>query len=101
MSGPWRNKESNPDHRRWPFYVYGNNLSLHYGEQWFRAPIGIDPTVELFKALHPGIAVTMAGKDHIKGAIQMGNSYFQVTKEFGEFVRREIDAFVEPSQSHS
>lgn len=91
-------KESNPDHKRWPFYVYGNNLSLHYGEQWFRAPIGIDTTVEEFKALHPGIAVTMAGKDHIKGAIQMGNSYFQVTREFGEFVRQKIDAFVAPAQ---
>lgn len=92
-------KESNPDHMRWPFYVYGNNLSLHYGEQWFRAPIGIDATVEEFKVLHPGISVTKAGKDHIKGAIQMGNSYFQVTKEFGEFVRRKIDAFVAPTQS--
>ena len=94
-------KESNPDHRRWPFYVYGNNLSLHYGEQWFRAPIGIDATVEEFKRLHPGIPVTKAGKDHVKGAIQMGNSYFQVTREFGEFVRRKIDTFAAPTQSAS
>jgi hypothetical protein len=90
-------KESNADHIRWPFYVYGNNLSLHYGEQWFRAPIGIDATVEEFRVSHPGIAVTLAGNDHIKGAIQMGNSYFQVTREFGEFVRRKIDAFVAPT----
>jgi hypothetical protein len=96
-----KEKELNPDHRRWPFYVYGNNLSLHYGEQWFRAPIGVDATVEEFKALHPGTSVTKAGKDHIKGAIQMGNSYFQVTKEFGEFVRRKIDAFVSPAHAAS
>ena len=92
-------KEANPDHKRWPFYVYGNNLSLHYGEQWFRAPIDIDATVTEFKATHPGTSVTMAGKGHIKGAIQMGNSYFQVTREFGEFVRQKIDAWVPPTQS--
>jgi hypothetical protein len=93
-------KESNPAHKRWPFYVYGNNLSLHYGEQWFRAPIMIDETVNYFKALHPSVAVTTAGKDHIKGAIQMGNSYFQVTREFGEFVRQKIDASFAPTPLH-
>jgi hypothetical protein len=89
-------KESNPDHRRWPFYVFGNNLSLHYGQLWFEAPIMINATIEEFKQAHPGVSVTTAGGDNIIGAMQMGNSYFQVTPEFGMFVRAKIDAFMLP-----
>lgn len=89
-------KESNPDHKRWPFYVYGNNLSLHYGQLWFEAPIMIDVTIAEFKREHPDVTVTAAGGDSIIGPMQMGNSYFQVTREFGEFVRRKIDAFALP-----
>jgi hypothetical protein len=74
-------------------------VSADAAQRLFRAPIGIDATVEEFKALHPGTAVTMAGKNHIKGAIQIGNSCFKVTREFGEFVRQKIDAWVAPKQS--
>jgi hypothetical protein len=49
--------------------------------------------VEDFLKAHPGVPVTMAGGHHLMGAIQMGNSYFEVTREFGEFVRNRIDAF--------
>lgn len=94
-------KQSNPSHKRWPYYVYGNNLSLHYGQLWFEAPIGVDDTVEEFKRRYPELHVTQAGGDHLKGAIQMGNSYFQVTREFGEFVRQKIDAFVLPGAKRS
>jgi hypothetical protein len=89
-------KASNADYKRWPFYVFGNNLSLHYGKVWFEAPIMIAATIEEFKREHPDVTVTMAGGDNIIGAMQMGNSYFQVTREFGEFVRRKIDAFALP-----
>lgn len=87
-------KQSNPDHKRWPFYVFGNNLSLHYGKLWFEAPIMIATMIDEFKRMHPDVTVTMAGGDNIIGAMQMGSSYFQVTREFGEFVRARIEAFV-------
>ncbi|MEO8315601.1 MAG: restriction endonuclease PLD domain-containing protein [Pseudomonadota bacterium] len=92
-----REKESNPKHKRWPHYVYANNLSLHYGQLWFEAPIGYEATIQEFKREYPEIPVTQAGGDNLMGAIQMGNSYFQVTREFGEFVRKKNDAFVPPA----
>ncbi len=86
-------RRGNADHDRWPFYMYGNNLSLHYGTVWFEDPIWYDDVVAEFKAAHPDVPVTVAGKDHFVGAMQMGNSYIAVTKTFGEFVRARIDAF--------
>jgi hypothetical protein len=52
-----------------------------------------DQIVSDFKRDNPTIAVTQAGKDHFKGAIQMGHSYVKVTKEFGEFVKSHIDNY--------
>jgi len=91
-----RERSSDPDFARWPYYVYANNLSLHYGAAWFEAPIYYDALIGEFKALYPATSVTTAGGDHLLGPIQMGNSYFQVTPEFGKFVRSKIDAFVPP-----
>lgn len=92
-------KERNPEHKRWPFYVYGNNQSLHYGQIWFEAPIMITTTEEEFKGLYPEVTITTAGGDNIIGAMQRGSSYFQVTREFGEFVRAKIDAFKLPEKT--
>jgi hypothetical protein len=47
--------------------------------------------VARFKNENPAIAVTANGKDHFVPAIQMGHSWVPVTREFGEFVRSEID----------
>jgi len=80
------------DHERWPYYIYANNLSLNYGTTWFEQPIYYDQLVKEFKRDNPTIAVTKAGKDHFKGAIQMGHSYIKVTKEFGEYVKSKIDS---------
>ncbi|MFT6029896.1 MAG: HKD family nuclease [Oleiphilaceae bacterium] len=84
-------KQGNEDHQRWPYYVYANNLSLNYGSKWFEEPLMYDSIVSDFKKIHPSISVTAAGKDHFKGAIQLGHSYIQVTNEFGEYVRTIID----------
>ena len=81
----------NEDRKRWPFYVHGNNLSLHYGKQWFDRPLMYNDVIRRFKNNNPSIAVTVAGKDHFLPAIQLGHSWVPVTKEFGEFVRGEID----------
>lgn len=86
-------KNSDPDHRRWPYYILANNLSLHYGKAWFKKPLYYNEVVEKFKSKCPNVSVTKAGKDHFVGAIQLGHSYVRVTREFGSFVRREIDAF--------
>ncbi|WP_334186961.1 restriction endonuclease PLD domain-containing protein [Noviherbaspirillum sp.] len=86
-------RRSNPDKDRWPFYVFANNLALHYGSVWFEKPIFYNDVVNAFKKQHPQAHVTRAGNDHFVGAMQMGHSYIPVTKEFGEFVRKEIDAF--------
>jgi len=86
-------KRNDPNHKRWPYFVYANNLSLHYGKKWFDDPLYYNELVERFKTAHPDTPVTMAGKDHFVGAIQLGHSYVHVTKEFGEFVRKEIDSF--------
>jgi len=92
-----KERADEPDYRRWPYYVYANNLSLHYGAEWFEEPLYYDPIVSEFKALYPDISVTAAGGDHLLGAVQMGNSYFQVTSDFGRFVRAKIDAFRSPT----
>jgi hypothetical protein len=86
-------KRNDPNHKRWPFYIYANNLSLHYGAVWFDKPIYYDAVVKEFKTTQPKVHVTSAGKDAFVGAMQMGHSYIPVTKAFGEFVRQRIDAF--------
>jgi hypothetical protein len=96
-----KERAEDPDYRRWPYYVYANNLALHYGAVWFEAPIYYDSVISEFKRLHPDKSVTSAGGDHLIGAVQMGNSYFQVTQEFGEFVRATIDAFKSPADRAS
>lgn len=88
----------NADFKRWPYYVWANNFALRYGANWFKAPIYYDPVVEDFKRVHPGISVTQAGKVHFVPAMQMGNSYILVTREFGEFVRQRIDAWHTPQE---
>lgn len=87
-------RKSDPDIDRWPYYVFANNLSLHYGERWFEKPIYCNDLVHKFKSLFPNCAVTSAGKDNLMAPMQQGHSYFRVTKEFGEFVRREIDVYI-------
>lgn len=89
-------KQADPDYVRWPVYVYGNNLSLHYGASWFEAPLMYDTVIAAFLDAHPGVHVTAAGGDHIRGAIQYGSSYVQVTPEFGQFVKAMLDAWVPP-----
>lgn len=89
-------KTENQDYKRWPYFVYANNMALHYGAAWFDAPLLYDAVVEEFRERYPSVSVTTAGSFHLRGAIQMGNSYFQVTKEFGQFVRQKIDAFAVP-----
>lgn len=86
-------KLENPDHQRWPYYVWANNLSLNYGAAWYERPIYYNDVVKDFKLSHQNISVTEAGSDHFLGAMQLGHSYIQVTKEFGEYVRQRIDSF--------
>lgn len=88
-----KEKAVNSDHERWPYYVYANNLSLHYGASWYESPIFYDQVVSDYKQEHPNAPVTAAGADHFKGAMQMGHSYIKVTNTFGEYVRRRIDSY--------
>lgn len=88
-----KDKAADPDAKRWPYYIFANNLSLHYGMEWFKQPLYYNDIVERFKSKYPGVAVTKAGKDHFIGALQLGHSYIKVTSEFGKFVREEIDVF--------
>lgn len=81
------------DYDRWPYYIFANNLSLHYGSAWFRDPIYYDEIIADFRKEHPNVSVTKAGSDHIVGAIQRGHSYIKVTNEFGRYVKSRIDAF--------
>lgn len=87
-------KALNPDHKRWPFYVFANNLSLAYGSTWFDAPLYYDEILKEFKAANKGLHATPSGKDDLKGPIQMGHSYFSVTEEFGKFVKHKIDEYI-------
>lgn len=86
-------KASNPDHKRWPYYVYANNLSLNYGTDWFNAPLFYDQLVDEFKKKYPNSPVTFQGKDHFKGALQLGHSYIHVTDGFGQFIRTKINEY--------
>lgn len=84
-------RRSDLDMDRWPFYIYANNLSLHYGKNWFERPLHYADVIAAFKRQHPNTPVTMSGNDDIAGAIQWGHSYIAVTRTFGEFVRTTID----------
>lgn len=85
-------KKASKAHTRWPFYMHCNNLSISYGGNWFDDPLYYDKVIEEFLKKNPSSSVTPSGKKHIKGAIQFSNSYFEVTKEFGGFVREKIDS---------
>jgi hypothetical protein len=84
-------EQKNKEYKRWPFYVYANNLSLNYGEKWFEKPLYYKDILEEFKIKFPNTPVTVSGKDSFVGAIQIGHSFVKVTREFGEFVRKRID----------
>lgn len=86
-----KEEQKNKEYKRWPFYVYANNLSLNYGKKWFEKPLYYKDILEEFKIKFPNTSVTASGKDSFVGAIQIGHSFVKVTKEFGEFVRRRID----------
>lgn len=86
-------KAKNEYHKRWPYYVYANNLSLNYGPTWFEGPLYYNEIVSEFKMKYPSTPITKAGADHFLGAMQRGHSYIEVTKEFGEYVRSRIDAY--------
>jgi len=94
-------KSASSDHKRWPYYVYANNLSLNYGATWFERPLFYDQVVEDFKREYPTNPVTAAGGDHFKGAMQMGHSYIRVTKQFGEYVRSRIDGYIANKAMHT
>ncbi|AXH14289.1 hypothetical protein CP985_02890 [Malaciobacter mytili LMG 24559] len=86
-----KEQEINKDYKRWPFYIYANNLSLNFGEKWFETPLYYEDVIKGFKNKFPNCYITYAGGNSLKGAIQLGNSYIQVTKEFGEYVKEIID----------
>ena len=87
-------KRLSEDFMRWPFYVYANNLSLHYGRHWFNDPLYYADIISDFLRENPWVSVTRAGSDNFLGAIQMGHSYIPVTPEFGRYVTQRIDAHV-------
>ena len=84
-------KNNNDDNKRWPYYIYANNLSLNYGEKWYEKPLYYDKIIKAFKEKYPNLHVTPSGNDNIEGAISFGSTYFKVTNEFGEFVKKIID----------
>ena len=84
-------KKNNSNYERWPYYVYANNLSLHYGENWFDNPLYYKDIIEEFKLKFPDKSVTNSGKDSFVGAMQRGHSFIKVSKAFGEFVKQKID----------
>lgn len=86
-------KKGNSDYRRWPYYVYANNLSLNYGESWFEKPFYYDEVIKNFKRDNPSLHVTELGNDTISGPISFGNSYFKITKDFGVYVKSILDAY--------
>lgn len=88
-----KEKKENPDYARWPYYVYANNLSLNYGEIWYKNPLYYDDVIKNFKTSYPDLHVTKSGKDNIKGPISFGSSYFQVTKDFGLYVKNILDTY--------
>lgn len=88
-----KEKEDNPDYKRWPYYIFGNNMSIAYGKVWFDSPIFYNDIIEEFIFAYPSENITPSGKKHIIGAIQLGHSYFQCTDNFARFVIKKIDKF--------
>lgn len=83
-----------PHHKRWKFYVTANNLAPTFGASWFEDPIFYGDVTDSFKKIYPGVPITTNGGDNLQDAINFGNSYFQITKEFALFVKDLIDTRV-------
>lgn len=82
---------SDADFDRWPFYVFGNNMSLRYGKAWFENPLMYDAITDEFVEKFPNATVTKVGSKSFKGALSFGSSYIEASKEYGKYVRSKID----------
>lgn len=81
----------NSHHKRWKYYVTANNLAPMFGANWFEEPISIEDATENFKKIYPGVPITTNGGYNLQNPINLGNSYFQITKEFALFAKGLVD----------
>lgn len=86
-----REQAQNSHHKRWKYYMTANNLAPMFGATWFEDPIFYGDVTEHFKKCYPGVPITTNGGDNLQDAINFGNSYFQITKDFALFVKDLID----------
>lgn len=73
---------------RWPYYVFGENLTRFYGNEWNNYNIHITDEKDYF-IKSAKLKATPSGKNSY-GSLQQGSDKLQITKEFGNYLVNEI-----------
>lgn len=73
---------------RWPHYVFGENLTRFYGNEWNKYNIHITDEKEYF-IKRTNLNATPSGKNSY-GSLQQGSDKLQITKEFGNYLVNKI-----------
>jgi HKD family nuclease len=89
---------------RWPFFVMGRNLTIHYGDEWFKH--NFTNRDQRTEAITLGqFSVTPSGKDSY-GRLNHGGDKLRLTPEFANFlidrlmiINKQISEHSENSQS--
>lgn len=75
---------------RWPYFVFGENLTRYYGNEWDKYNIHISDEKQFF-INRTKMNATPSGKNSY-GTLQQGGDKLKLTKEFGDYL---IDKIVE------
>jgi HKD family nuclease len=73
---------------RWPHYVFGENLTRFYGNEWNNYNIHITDEKDYFIKTTK-LNATPSGKNSY-GSLQQGSDKLQITKEFGNYLVNKI-----------
>lgn len=78
---------SDPNHR-WHYFIYGENLTRHYGNEWNDYNINITDEKKHFTD-ETGLNATQSGKNSY-GSLQFGGDKLKITKDFGNYIVNKI-----------
>ncbi len=78
-----------PGLNRWPWYVWGENVTPNFGGSWDQHDLKIGKILKEFIELYPGVAVTSAGSQSL-GALMRGQDKLRLSFEFAEFLVEKI-----------
>jgi hypothetical protein len=73
---------------RWPHYVFGENLTRYYGNEWNKYNIHISDEKQYF-INQTKMNATPSGKNSY-GTLQRGGDKIKITTEFGNYLANKI-----------